>query len=452
LGDLRLQLKGVIFQNIKGFSLSFSPIVTFPTACAESGTPCDENGKYGGDPNFSFRPRLVSDFRHQNLLLIANLGWLFRQDSAVLGTPIGDRLLYTLGGAYTINEVIRLAAELVGQIGFTKGGCREVPSGLTVCDQDSGASVEKTPLEALLSGRYRFGSGIAATAGLGVGLIQAYGSPIFRIVAGIEWAPNFSDSDKDGLANDVDKCPTKAEDFDGFQDDDGCPELDNDKDMILDSDDKCPNEAEDQDGFEDVDGCPEKDNDKDGVVDGYDSCPNDAEDLDKFKDTDGCPDPDNDKDGFKDKEDKCPNEPETINGNADDDGCPDEGEPQVVVENDRIVFRAPVRVGTRKTIPNRYHSLLKQLALLLKTNKTIKGIKIEVFARGSRKSTRDRARALDSAKAVKAFLVEQGVESKRLLPVGSVLSRSELRKRQADIDLWILDAAPNTADKQDSKQ
>jgi hypothetical protein len=453
LGDLRLQLKAVLFHNIKGFSLSFSPIITFPTACVEAGgTPCDENGKYGGDPNFSFRPRLVSDFRHKNLLLIANLGWMFRQDSAVLGTPIGDRLLYALGAAYTISETIRLSAELVGQIGFTKGGCRELENGLTVCDQDSGASVEKTPLEALLSGRYRFGSGFAATAGLGIGLIQAYGTPIFRIVIGIEWAPDFTDSDKDGLANDVDKCPTEKEDFDGFEDEDGCADSDNDQDMILDSDDKCPNEPEDQDNFEDDDGCPEKDNDKDGILDGYDSCPTVPEDLDQFDDTDGCPDLDNDEDGFEDKEDKCSNEPETINGNADDDGCPDEGEPQVVVEDDRIVFRTRVRIGMRKDIPSQYHSILKQLAMILKVNKKIKGVKIEVFASSSRKPTRDKAKALDSAKAVKAFLVEHGAESKRLVPEGSVLSRRELRKRQTDIDLRILDAVPKTIDKQNQKQ
>lgn len=453
LGDLRLQLKAVLFSNIKGFSLSFSPIITFPTACLEAGgSPCDEKGKYGGDPNFSFRPRLVSDFRHQNLLLIANLGWIIRQDSAVLGTPIGDRLLYTLGGAYIINEEIRLGVELVGQIGFSKGGCRELENGLTVCDQDSGASVEKTPLEALVSGRYSIGSGFAATAGLGVGIIQAYGAPVFRIVSGIEWAPDFTDSDKDGLANDVDKCPAEAEDLDGFQDEDGCPDGDNDQDMIPDSDDKCPNELEDQDGFEDADGCPEKDNDKDGILDGYDSCPTVAEDRDGFDDTDGCPDLDNDEDGFEDKDDKCRDEPETINGNSDDDGCPDDGEPQVVVEDNRIVFRTPVRIGTHKEIPSRYHSILKQLAMILKTNKKIKGVKIEGFASGSKKSTKDRAKALDSANAVKGFLVEQGVESERLLPEGSVLSRKEFRKRQTDIDLWILDAVPVAPDQKGRTQ
>lgn len=66
-----------------------------------------------------------------------------------------------------------------------------------------------------------------------------------------------SDSDGDGMVNDVDKCPDAPEDRDGFQDEDGCPEPDNDGDGILDVNDKCPNEPENMNGFEDTDGCPE---------------------------------------------------------------------------------------------------------------------------------------------------------------------------------------------------
>ncbi|MBN1654971.1 MAG: transporter [Deltaproteobacteria bacterium] len=446
LGDLRIQVKAVLFENIEGFSLAFSPLITVPTACVEAGgKPCDEKGKYGGDPNFGIRPRLVADFRHHDLVLIANLGWIFRQSSAVLGTPIDDRLSYALGAAYPIDERLRLGAELVGQIGFTRGGCRDVAGGLTLCDQDSGASVEKTPLEALISGRYGFGSGLSASAGVGVGLIQAYGAPVFRLVAGVEWAPDFSDSDKDSLSNEVDKCPTDREDLDGYQDEDGCPDPDNDQDMIPDIEDKCPLDLEDQDGFEDGDGCPEKDNDKDGIFDAYDECPLLAEDIDKFDDTDGCPDDDNDQDGIEDKADKCPNEQETINGNADDDGCPDEGESQVAIQDNRIVFTTDVRIGTGAEIPSRYHSVLQQLAQTLKTNKSIKAIKIEAFAPRSRNKQRDKEKALRVAEMVKAFLVRHGVTAERLSTRGSAIERKELKKRRNDIELWILDGGATTA-------
>ena len=131
------------------------------------------------------------------------------------------------------------------------------------------------------------------------------------------------DNDGDSIADVMDKCPMEPEDQDGFEDQDGCPELDNDKDGVPDAQDKCPSEPEDVDGFEDYDGCPELDNDKDGVPDAQDKCPGIPEDKDAFEDADGCPEPDNDQDKIPDLNDKCPNEPESYNGFEDGDGCPD---------------------------------------------------------------------------------------------------------------------------------
>ena len=101
--------------------------------------------------------------------------------------------------------------------------------------------------------------------------------------------------------------------------------VDTDHDGMDNLDDACPTEAEDIDGYQDSDGCPDLDDDGDGVPDTSDACPHDAEDVDQFEDSDGCPDPDNDADGVPDASDVCPNEPETINGIDDADGCPDQG-------------------------------------------------------------------------------------------------------------------------------
>jgi len=132
------------------------------------------------------------------------------------------------------------------------------------------------------------------------------------------------DTDGDGYKDDVDECVDHAEDFDKFEDEEGCPEVDNDKDGIFDVDDTCPMDPEDPDMWEDEDGCPDTDNDKDTFLDPQDGCPNEAEDVDQFQDEDGCPEADNDNDGFLDPQDGCPIEPETINGFEDADGCPDD--------------------------------------------------------------------------------------------------------------------------------
>ncbi len=191
---------------------------------------------------------------------------------------------------------------------------------------------------------------------------------------GFIFEPSIGDRDGDGIKDDLDKCPDDPEDFDGFQDIDGCPDPDNDNDGILDNDDRCPNEPEDRDGdqdedgcpegndgdrdgdgipdsrdkcpdvpedkdgFQDEDGCPDPDNDMDGILDKKDACPNDPEDKDGFQDEDGCPDPDNDKDGILDKVDRCPNEPETFNGFEDEDGCPDKGD-VLIKDNDIMILK-----------------------------------------------------------------------------------------------------------------
>lgn len=69
--------------------------------------------------------------------------------------------------------------------------------------------------------------------------------------------PRGDDRDADGFPDRDDKCPTDTEDYDSFEDGDGCPDLDNDLDGILDVDDLCPVNPEDKDGDNDADGCPE---------------------------------------------------------------------------------------------------------------------------------------------------------------------------------------------------
>lgn len=127
------------------------------------------------------------------------------------------------------------------------------------------------------------------------------------------------DSDGDGIPNRIDQCVKVAEDKDGFEDEDGCPDLDNDGDGVPDAQDKCAGEPEDKDGFEDEDGCPDPDNDADGVLDALDKCPDAAEDKDTFQDEDGCPDLDNDTDGIPDAADLCPDTPAGVR--VDSTGC-----------------------------------------------------------------------------------------------------------------------------------
>lgn len=138
---------------------------------------------------------------------------------------------------------------------------------------------------------------------------------------GITFLFGSTDKDSDGIKDNEDACPGSPEDYDGYEDTDGCPDLDNDGDGVLDTQDDCPDQPEDIDGFQDEDGCPDPDNDGDGLPDAQDRCPDEAEDVDGFEDDDGCPDLDNDGDGVADTADNCPDTPAGVMVDA--RGCPE---------------------------------------------------------------------------------------------------------------------------------
>ena len=95
--------------------------------------------------------------------------------------------------------------------------------------------------------------------GGGLGILPGIGTTDMRGVFGVTVAPDFDprfrDPDGDGIPEKFDKCPNAAEDIDGVEDSDGCPDTDNDGDGVEDKKDKCPENPEDLDGFEDEDGC-----------------------------------------------------------------------------------------------------------------------------------------------------------------------------------------------------
>lgn len=258
------------------------------------------------------------------------------------------------------------------------------------------------------------------------------------------------DNDGDGIPNKEDKCPDSAEDKDGYQDEDGCPETDNDKDGISDAQDKCPLEAEDKDGFQDNDGCPEADNDKDGLPDLKDRCPNDAqgadgkegcpnldkdsdgiadaadkcrneaEDRDGFEDEDGCPETDNDKDGLADAQDKCPGAPETVNKFEDEDGCPDKFEVKEVVKT-MVLKGVNFKTGSAELTFESYR-VLDEIVPQIQANKEIT---FEVAGHTDNRGNPTKNQMLSQARAqsVANYFISKGVDPARLKVIGYGPSR-----------------------------
>jgi outer membrane protein OmpA-like peptidoglycan-associated protein len=243
------------------------------------------------------------------------------------------------------------------------------------------------------------------------------------------------DRDHDGILDNVDRCPDTPEDKDGFQDGDGCPDLDNDADGIPDVSDKCPDVPEDRDGFEDEDGCPEADNDKDGILDRVDKCPNEPEDNDGWESLDGCPDPDNDADGILDVNDLCPFEPETVNGYADNDGCPDEE--QVRVVGDKIVLDDRVHFFVNSAVIRQIsYPLLRRLAKLVAEHPEYTHVSVEGHADERGPEDFNRKLSEERAKSVLEFMVKQGIARDRLSSQGFGSSRPLVDKKNEYA--WLL--------------
>ncbi len=233
------------------------------------------------------------------------------------------------------------------------------------------------------------------------------------------------DNDGDGVLDAVDACPYTAEDHDGFEDRDGCPELDNDHDGFLDSLDRCPNDPEDRDGFLDEDGCPDLDDDKDGIPDALDKCPRQAENRNGIEDEDGCPEIDTDGDGIPDRRDKCPREAEITNFFQDEDGCPDE-KPEPL--RDAVLGGVEFQTGSAELLQSSFlilDGLASRLFAYPGTEIEIQGHLDDRAGPNAKKLSQARA------EAVKEYLVNRGIEARRLKPVGFGASQPMAPNRTA---------------------
>jgi hypothetical protein len=338
IGDIRIEGKALLatLGEDDQYTLGLSAGITLPTG--------HTGGRaYLGDATVTGRIKALAMAELGPARVAANVGILLRETSNSYATELGHQLLYGAAASYPIDHRIDVLLEAFGRSGVT---------------QFTSFYSDVNPFELDIAGRIAFAGMWSITAGGGRGLTGGIGSPDLRLFVGATFNPDFRDRDHDGIYDVNDRCPDQPEDRDGFQDEDGCPDLDNDNDGIPDAQDKCPNDPEDLDQFQDADGCPDPDNDKDGIPDLNDACPNapedhkgklpndgcpsstedsdgdgipdavdkcpdDPEDKDGFEDADGCPDPDNDNDGIPDTFDSCPNEPEDPDGFQDEDGCPD---------------------------------------------------------------------------------------------------------------------------------
>jgi hypothetical protein len=329
VGDISLYGKATIIANQKGelrsgFGLGAIAGLTLPTG--------DREG-FMGDGSTTAQLRVLAEYAMYVASVQASVGYKVRTEqrtwptSNVVPLTFGDEIPWSLGIAIkpgilspSLDADNRQTWELAahGWLPATP----IAPFGLG----DPGGS-QLSPVMVAASDRIALGHYRDAyvVAGVDIGLNNAVGVPAVRGIIAIGWAPREHDADHDGIPDDLDQCPELAEDHDGIQDEDGCPEDDADGDGILDAQDACPlvpgvwwNDPK-------KNGCPAPDTDGDGIPDPLDACPTVKGVPSDDPKKNGCPAvlPDRDKDGVPDDVDKCPDQPENLRGANTSDGCPD---------------------------------------------------------------------------------------------------------------------------------
>ncbi len=405
VGDVRLQPKLVAIDRSR---LPLGLAVQVPI-----GFPTGNGGSFLGEGGYSLTPTVVMEFSdkpirsRQYIFRAAVHGGYHVRPADTLGElEINNAAIYGIAFGLHPTKILELTGEFHGAVW--------------------GPLTAQQPAEALGGLKFLVGDYVNINLGGGMGVLPGAGAPDWRVLGGVSLAPSFDpnarDSDKDGIVNALDRCPKDPEDKDGWQDDDGCPELDNDKDGLTDDVDRCPDDAEDLDEFQDSDGCPDVDNDKDNIMDVADRCPNQPETANGYKDEDGCPDDapvdDTDGDGYKDDVDRCPYDAEDFDGVEDEDGCPDE-ERRVIVENDFIRITERIYFDTGKTtIQDRSMSLIEEIAKTIVDNPHLKKIRVEGHTDSVGSETGNLKLSQGRANAVSDALSSRGVEKSRLDAVG----------------------------------
>ena len=245
LGDVRLVPKWRVFgeyatwdpEGWDDWSLALLAVLTYP-----SGSKKDLQG----DQSVTGEPKVVVEWRPIDRLRTGlNLGYVVRKQQGLYNVDVGNELTAGIGASFGLVEDV---LEIIGET------AARIPA-----DPDSAFSWENSPVEMHVAARLRLFEWHTLTVGVGPGLTDGYGAPTVRVYAGYAFdKQELPDRDGDGIPDRDDDCPDDPEDFDQFEDEDGCRDPDNDQDGFPDEIDKCPDEPEIWNQVEDDDGCPDE--------------------------------------------------------------------------------------------------------------------------------------------------------------------------------------------------
>jgi outer membrane protein OmpA-like peptidoglycan-associated protein len=371
LGDMRLLPKFTFMRDDRqgiGFGL-----------ITELRLPTHTDRFTGGARDVAFAPRLLLDHRFglTGLRFGIDLGVLLRERTDYRNIAAASEFQAGLGLGYRFaggRAPVELMIDLRSAVGLVR------------------ADPEEVSLEALAGVGINIASDWKLNAAAGLGLLEGFGVPTFRVLAGLRWEPSPRDPDHDGLASSQQLLDKQRQDLDPNTS--AAPAN--------------PGAVENVDAVDDAERTA-------AIESGYDACPNLPEDYDGIEDDDGCPEGDEDGDGVLDYLDQCPQQDETINGFEDDDGCPDQGPAQIIVEDGKITILETIRFrpNSSEIEPNSY-PIMNQIALALRKHHEFDAIEIGGYTdnTGPREFNMQLSRA--RARSVRQYLLGRGLPPRRL--------------------------------------
>lgn len=201
LGDVRLSAPIGIILPDNGFGLSAVPFLDLPT-----GVPT----RFLGNAGLSGGGLVAAGVHGERFAATLNVGYRALPSVTFQNLTGGDKLLWALGGGVHLTDWLAARAEFSYHANLVQNA---VPS-------------TESPGEALLSLRGRHDTGLSWTAGGGFPLTEGAGAARFRAFLGLGYTFGKSerDSDRDGIVDSEDACPTEPEVVNGYRDEDGCPD------------------------------------------------------------------------------------------------------------------------------------------------------------------------------------------------------------------------------------
>ncbi len=204
VADMRLAVPvGIVLRDpdASSFGLSVVPALRLPTGNTQ---------RLLGDPGVGGEIVLAPGWGNDTWSITGNIGAGFGSSEAFENLSPGNHLMLGLAGGWHFEDRCGLQLE----------------AWMNPALKGSEVSGKGSPGEVAISARGKLMDTLTGTLSLQTAVTPGAGASQFRLLAGVvvNTKNKPKDTDRDGITDEMDTCPTEPETFNSYNDDDGCPD------------------------------------------------------------------------------------------------------------------------------------------------------------------------------------------------------------------------------------